>query len=53
MAPKRLGVNVPVFAVTDEELETKGAALEAQRNNRETFHEIYTTVANMIIQVLI
>jgi chromosome partitioning protein len=53
LAPKSLGVNVPVFALTDEELETKGAALEAQRNNRETFHEIYTTVANMIIQVLI
>lgn len=52
LAPKSLGVNVPVFALTDEELETKGAALEAQRNNRETFRDIYTTVANMIIKVL-
>lgn len=52
LAPKSLGVNVPVFALTDEELETKGAALEAQRNNRETFRDIYTTVANMIVKVL-
>lgn len=52
LAPKSLGVNVPVFALTDDELETKGAALEAQRNNRETFNEIYTNVANMIIKVL-
>ena len=52
LAPKSLGVNVPVFALTDEELETKGAALEAQRNNRETFRDIYATVAKMIVKVL-
>ena len=52
LAPKSLGVNVPVFALTDAELETKGAALDAQRNNRETFRDIYATVANMIIKVL-
>lgn len=52
LAPKSLGVNVPVFALTDEELETKGAALDAQRNNRETFRGIYTAVANMIIKIL-
>ena len=52
LAPKSLGVNVPVFALTDAELETKGAALDGQRNNRQTFRDIYTTVANMIIKVL-
>ena len=52
LAPKSLGVNVPVFALTDEELETKGAALEAQRSNRDIFREIYSTVANMIIELL-
>lgn len=52
LAPKSLGVNVPVFALTDEELETKGAALEAQRSNRDVFREIYSTVANMIIELL-
>ena len=40
------------LSTKNEELETKGAALDAQRNNRETFREIYTTVANMIIKLL-
>ena len=52
LAPKSLGANVPVFALTDSELETQGAALEAQRKNRETFRDIYYSVANMIIRIL-
>lgn len=52
LAPKSLRVNVPVFALTDEELGTNGAALDAQRSNRETFRKIYTDVAQKIINVL-
>ena len=52
LSPKSLGANVPVFELTDEELETKGAALEAQQKNRDAFKDIYTKVANMIINVL-
>lgn len=52
LAPKSLGVNVPVFALTDQELETNGAALEAQRSNRQAFYNIYADIANMIIKVL-
>lgn len=52
LSPKSLGVNVPVFALTDEELQTQGAALEGQKGNRETFRQIYETIANQIINLL-
>lgn len=52
LSPKSLGVNVPVFKLTDEELGTKGAALETQRGNVEEFKSIYDDIANKIIAIL-
>ena len=52
LSPKSLGVNIPVFELTDRELETTGAALEAQRGNVKEFYQIYQDIANKIISIL-
>ena len=52
LSPKSLGVNVPVYALTDAELETKGAALGAQQDNREEFGRIYQNIADKIIAIV-
>lgn len=52
LSPKSLGVNVPVFELTDQELGTTGAALEGQRGNVMEFYRIYEDIANKIIRVL-
>lgn len=52
LAPKSLSSNVPVFELTDEELGTTGAALESQKDNRETFRTIYNNIAEKVISIL-
>lgn len=52
LSPKSLGRNVPVFELTDEELETTGAALDGQRGNVNEFYSIYQDIANKIIRIL-
>lgn len=52
LSPKSLGVNVPVFKLTDDQLGTSGAALAGQRGNVEEFYSIYQSIANQIINVL-
>lgn len=52
LSPKSLGINVPVFKLTDEELGTKGAVLEGQSGNVGEFYDIYHDIANKIISIL-
>ena len=52
LSPKSLGVNVPVFKLTDIELGTKGAALEAQSGNVREFYSIYEDISRKILLVL-
>ena len=53
LAPKSFGANVPVFALTDEELEATGMVLETAQTNREIFNQLYTRLANKIITLLL
>ena len=43
---------VPVFALTDEQLETSGTVLEKQIQMRDKFNETYTEFANKILKIL-
>ena len=52
LSPKSLKVNVPIYALTDEELGTTGAALQGQKSNREEFKRLYEGIANIIIELL-
>lgn len=52
LSPKSLGVNVPVYKLTDEQLKTTGAALAGQRANVDEFYRIYNEIATKIISVL-
>ncbi|WP_283388429.1 ParA family protein [Barnesiella viscericola] len=52
LSPKSHKVNVPVYALTDLELSTTGAALQGQKDNREEFRAIYRKIANAIITLL-
>ena len=52
LSPKSLGVNVPVFKLTDEQLGTKGAALDTQKGNVAEFYQIYEEIAKKIIAIV-
>ena len=51
LAPKSHKNNVPVFALTDAELELSGAAFNVASENRDKFDEIYTDIANKIVLI--
>ena len=51
LSPKSLGVNVPVYKLTDAQLGTTGAALASQRGNVSEFYTIYQNIANQIMNV--
>ena len=52
LSPKSLGVNVPVFALTDAELNATGPVLDTARRNRAIFDNLYLKIANKIMSVL-
>lgn len=52
LSPKSFGANVPVFALNDDELNASGMVLDTARTNREHFNQLYTRLANKIINVL-
>ena len=52
LAPKSSKANVPVFALTNEELEVVGAILRGQAANRDEFSAKYDKIANYIISIL-
>jgi len=40
--------NVPVFALSDDEIEQVGAALNTMKTNRDDFHHVFSTLASEI-----
>lgn len=52
LAPKSHKNNVPVFALSDDELELSGAAFDVVSENRETFNEIYTDIVRKIVSII-
>lgn len=52
LAPKSHKNNVPVFALSDEELELVGAAFNVASDNRRTFNDIYTEIARKVETIL-
>ena len=52
LAPKSQKYKVPVFALSDEELEASGAALDGMTNNRDAFREMYKEVCERVISLL-
>lgn len=51
LAPKSQKYSVPVFALTDQELEAQGAALTVSRNNKNEFGQMYKNVCNKIVNL--
>lgn len=52
LSPKSIGVNVPVYKLTDAQLQTSGAALESQKENVNHFFNLYKEIANQIISLI-
>lgn len=52
LAPKSSTYNVPVYKLTDEQLETKGAVLDGQRKNVQEFYRIYEGISSQIEKIL-
>ncbi len=52
LAPKSHKANVPVFALSDKELDVNGQVLENMKNNRDHFRAIYDRIASVILQLL-
>lgn len=49
LSPKSQKYKVPVFALTDDELEAQGAAFNVSKANRDEFGRMYESVCNKII----
>ncbi|WP_072903474.1 ParA family protein [Hathewaya proteolytica] len=45
--------NVPVFALTDAQIEQSGNVLEKMKNSREEFHQVFSRLADIVIQLTI
>lgn len=52
LSPKSHEANVPVFELTDNELQAQGAALDGMKGNRETFYTLYKNIANQVVTLL-
>lgn len=52
LSPKSHKAHVPVYALTDEELDARGAALNAMQNNRKIFGELYSTMSDKLMMLL-
>lgn len=52
LAPKSQKYHVPVFALSDEELEASGAALAGMRENRDFIGEVFNHLADKLVSLL-
>lgn len=52
LSPKSHKAHVPVYALTDEGLDARGAALNAMQNNRKIFGELYSTMSDKLMMLL-
>lgn len=48
LSPKSQKYSVPVYALTDDELESQGAAFAVSKSNREEFGRMYEVICNKI-----
>ena len=52
LSPKSTKVFVPVYELTDAELEATGAVLAQAQQNREIFKQIYERISDKILSIL-
>ena len=52
LAPKSQRCNIPVFELSDSELDATGAALEGMKDNRDLFRDKYEEICNKIAILL-
>ena len=52
LSPKSHKAHVPVYALTDEELDAKGAALAGMQDNRQVFRDLYSDMSDKIIALI-
>ena len=52
LLPKSTKVSVPVYELTDAELDATGAVLAQAQQNRETFKHIYERISDKILSIL-
>lgn len=52
LSPKSHKAHVPVYALTDEELDAKGAALAGMQDNRQVFRDLYSYMSDKIIALI-
>lgn len=51
LLPKSHSANVPVFALTDEEIDERGSVLEGFREKRDTFYAQFESIGNSIVHI--
>lgn len=52
LSPKSHKAHVPVFELTDKELDAQGAALKGMQENRKTFNELYSEISDKLIALI-
>lgn len=52
LSPKSHEANVPVYELTDRELQAQGAALEGMKENRQAFSDLYKSIAEQVVFLL-
>lgn len=52
LSPKSHKAHVPVYALTDEELDARGAAWNAMQNNRKIFGDLYSDMSDKLMVLL-
>lgn len=52
LAPKSHKAHVPIFELTDQELDAQGAALKGMQANREHFKNLYSEITNKLISLI-
>lgn len=52
LSPKSHKAHVPIYELTDQELDAKGAALRGMQENRETFKCLYSEMSDKLIALI-
>lgn len=52
LSPKSHKAHVPVYALTDQELDAQGAALSGMQDNRKLFQNLYSEISDKLIALI-
>ncbi len=52
LSPKSHKAHVPVYALSDAELDAQGAALKGMQENREVFKELYSEISDKLMKLI-